>query len=129
MILDSSALIAILFRERRHEPLREAMSESEVLGIGAPTLFETTMVATGAFESRSRGLVLHLIEEFDVEVMPFESRHARVAAEAFLRYGKGHHPAALNYGDCMSYATARLAALPLLFKGDDFAQTDVDAAI
>jgi ribonuclease VapC len=129
LILDSSALIAILFRERRHERLREAMFEAEFLGIGTPTLVESTMVATGSFESRGRRLVLQLMEEFEVEAVQFDSRHARVAAEAFLRYGKGRHPAALNYGDCMTYATARLADLPLLFKGKDFARTDIAAAL
>jgi ribonuclease VapC len=58
-------------------------------------------------------------------VIPFDDRHWSVAAEAFIRYGKGRHPARLNYGDCMAYATAKVAGAPLLFVGDDFAKTDI----
>jgi len=63
-----------------------------------------------------------------IRAIPFAADHAAVAREAFLRYGKGRHPAALNFGDCIAYATARLEAMPLLFKGDDFRLTDIEAA-
>lgn len=130
MILDSSAVIAVLFREKRHERLKEAMAGAGTLAIGAPTLFETGMVATGYFDHpQGRTLVSEFLQDLEVEVVPFDARHWRAAIDAFARYGKGRHPAALNYGDCMSYASARLAGMPLLFTGADFSQTDVEPAI
>jgi ribonuclease VapC len=71
-------------------------------------------------------LVLFLAKN-EVTTVPFGDDHRRLATAAFVRYGKGRHPAALNYGDCMSYATARIAGTPLLYVGDDFAKTDLDA--
>lgn len=72
--------------------------------------------------------VSNFILDFGVVVVPFDEPHADVAAEAFLGFGKGRHRARLNYGDCMTYATARVAERPLLYLGDDFAQTDIQAA-
>ena len=79
-------------------------------------------------ELRGRSLVSRFLEQREVVVVPFGASHWSIAAEAFIRYGKGRHPAALNYGDCMTYATAKVAGAPLLFVGDDFAQTDIAAA-
>ena len=69
-----------------------------------------------------------LVRDFGIVVIPFEAEHARVAAEAFARFGKGRHRAALNFGDCMSYAVAKLAGQPLLCTGSDFAKTDLKLA-
>ena len=77
---------------------------------------------------QGRGLVSLFLEALEVEVIPFGESHWQAAVEAFFRYGKGRHPATLNYGDCMSYAAARIAGLPLLYVGNDFAQTDIQAA-
>lgn len=104
------------------------MEDAHVLGIGAPTLLETGMVAVGAFDLHGRALVSQFLEHWRVVVAPFDDRHRRVATDAFLRFGKGRHPAALNFGDCISYATAKVAGAPLLFVGDDFAKTDVAVA-
>jgi ribonuclease VapC len=129
LILDSSAVIAVLRREPSSERVEAAMRTSETLSIGAPTLFETGMVAIGRFGPRGRDLVDSFLEGWGVEIAPFDSRHWRVAMYAFARYGKGRrHPARLNYGDCMTYATARVAGLPLLFTGADFARTDLAVA-
>lgn len=128
MMLDSSAVIAIVFREKEHKQLEEAMAEKASPSIGAPTLFETAMVAIGLYEQRGHDLVAHFLEERGVEVVPFENCHWEVAVDAFHRYGKGRHPAALNYGDCMAYASARVAGEPLLFVGNDFARTDIAPA-
>lgn len=127
MILDTSAVAAVLFEEDGYEKLVEAMEGTE-LGIGAPTLVETGMVMVGRFDLHGRALLAQFLEQNRIVVVPFDSRHWALAAEAFIRYGKGRHPAALNYGDCMTYATARLAGAPLLFVGEDFAQTDVAVA-
>jgi ribonuclease VapC len=125
MIVDSSAVISILFEEDGSEQLVDALGSASLVAIGAPTLFETEMVAIGRFDLHGRALVAQFLERWGVEVTPFLDPHRNVAVDAFIRYGKGRHPAALNYGDCMTYATARLAELPLLFTGEDFAQTDV----
>ena len=128
MILDSSAVVSVIFEEQGHDRLLEAMLDADVLAIGAPTLLETGMVAVGRFDLHGRALVSQFLERWSVVVTPFDGRHWRVAADAFVRYGKGRHPARLNYGDCMTYATARLADLPLLCTGEDFARTDIAVA-
>jgi ribonuclease VapC len=125
LILDSSAVLAVLFRERGHERIAEAIDGAGILAIGAPTLVETGIVAVAAFDLHGRALVSQFLEQKQVTVIPFGEDHWSVAGEAFIRYGKGRHPARLNYGDCMTYATARVADLPLLFIGDDFSQTDI----
>jgi ribonuclease VapC len=130
LILDSSAVVAVLRRESGSEPLEGVLGEAGTLAIGAPTLFETTMVAIGRFgEDVGRLAVGRFCEDWEVEVVPFDSRHYRAAAAAFVRYGKGRHPARLNYGDCMTYAIARIARMPLLFIGKDFAKTDILPAL
>lgn len=101
------------------------MEEADDLAIGAPTLLETGIVAIGAFDLHGRSLVSRFLEQRKVVVISFDDRHWNMAAEAFIRYGKGRHPARLNYGDCMTYATAKVAGAPLLFVGDDFAKTDI----
>jgi ribonuclease VapC len=128
MILDSSAVIAVLFREKEHRWVEEAMAGADSLAIGAPTLFETAMVVIGLYEQRGHDLLLHLLEENSVEVLPFEEHHQEVAVEAFDRYGKGRHAAALNLGDCMAYASAQVAGQSLLFIDNDFARTDIAPA-
>jgi ribonuclease VapC len=125
MVLDSSAVIAVVFREKRHERLEEAMAAAHSIAIGAPTLFETALVATRVLDERGKDLVAQFLADWGVEVTPFDRRHWRVATDAFTRYGKGRHPAKLNYGDCMTYASARVAGVPLLFVGNDFAKTDI----
>ncbi len=128
MILDSSPILAVLFEEEGHGRVVDAIEGADVLAIGAPTLFETGMVAIGVFDLRGRALVSQFLERWNVVVIPFDNRHWRAAADAFIRYGKGRHPAKLNYGDCMTYAAAKIADAPLLFTGDDFAKTDLEAA-
>jgi ribonuclease VapC len=129
LILDSSAVVAVLLRETGHRQLAEKMDGADILAMGAPTLLETGMVMIGAFDLHGRALVARFLEEREVVVIPFGERHGSVASEAFIRYGKGRHPAALNYGDCMTYATVSLADEPLLFVGDDFARTDLTPAL
>jgi ribonuclease VapC len=128
VIVDSSAVVAVLLRESRQEELSVKLDGAKVVAVGAPTLFEIGMVMVGAMGERGRGLVALFLESFEVEVIPFGELHWQAAVEAFSRYGKGRHPAKLNYGDCMSYATSRIAEEPLLYIGDDFAQTDIEAA-
>ena len=128
MIVDTSALVAMLLREEGWETLRSAVVDDEVVGIGAPSLLETVLVISGrAGRDRSED-VERFVRDLGIVVIPFEEDHARAAAEAFARFGKGRHRAALNFGDCMSYAVAKLAGQPLLCRGADFAKTDLKLA-
>jgi ribonuclease VapC len=128
VIVDSSAVVAVLLQEPRQAELATKLEEADLVAIGAPTLFETGMVMIGAMGERGRGLTAQFLESFEVEVIPFGESHWQVAVEVFSRYGKGRHPAALNYGDCMTYAAAQIAEKPLLYIGNDFARTDIEAA-
>ncbi len=129
MIVDSSALVAILLREKGSEPLLDALEAADACRIGAPTLVETAMVLTGRLGDAGRTMLLSLLQEVNVDVLSFGDAHWRIAQSAFVRYGKGRHPAALNFGDCLTYATAYVAGEPLLCVGDDFAQTDLDLVL
>lgn len=104
------------------------MRESDLLAIGAPTLVETEIALVRKEGDVARTVLSRLRATLSIVVVPFGEDHWEVAMEAFSRYGKGRHPARLNYGDCMAYATARLAEMPLLYLGDDFAQTDIQPA-
>jgi ribonuclease VapC len=128
VIVDTSALVAMLLREEGWEALRTAVADDEVVGIGAPSLLETVLVISGrAGRDRSED-VQRFVRDLGIVIIPFEEDHARAAAEAFARFGKGRHRAALNFGDCMSYAVAKLAGQPLLCTGRDFAKTDLRLA-
>jgi ribonuclease VapC len=128
MIVDSSALIAIVFREPDHETLLTKLAGADWAGIATPTLVETGIVLSARLRRDARPVVSLLLQEAGVEEVPFGAGHWREAVGAFLRYGKGRHPAALNFGDCISYATAKLASVPLLCVGEDFSKTDLALA-
>lgn len=119
----------MIIEEPGHERLLDATADAAEVAIGAPTLVEVEMVMIGRSDLQGRSLVAQFLERNDVEVIAFDEAQRRAAADAFISYGKGRHPAALNYGDCMTYATARVADHPLLFTGNDFAQTDIPAAL
>ncbi len=125
--LDSSALVAILLCEPDADALIEAIERADHLLIGAPTLLECRIVAAGK-SPRLPSDLRELIDGIRPETVDFTPRHLDVATEAFGRFGKGRHPAALNFGDCMAYAVARVAGCPLLCKGQDFARTDIRSA-
>ncbi len=125
MIVDSSAAVAILLEEAGYEKLLDALSAHDQAGIGAPTLAETGIVLMARRGAPGRAALSRFIVEADLMVIPFGEHHWNVALDAFARFGKGRHPAALNFGACMTYATADLAGRPLLYVGDDFAKTDL----
>jgi ribonuclease VapC len=129
MIVDTSALVSLVRAERGSEALFDLLADAPIIKVAAPSLVEAAMVLDGRSTGRSReassGLAL-IMARFEIETLPFESRHWPVAWAAFLRYGKGRHPAALNFGDCLTYGIARLSGLPLLCVGDDFRQTDLE---
>lgn len=129
MIVDSSALLSILQKEDDYVAIVEAMNAAEEISINAATLLETSMVVAGKTGPNGLTDLDRLLAEAEVDVVPFTASHAAVARDAFLRFGKGRHAAGLNFGDCIAYATAKLASQPLLFKGDDFQRTDIESAL
>jgi ribonuclease VapC len=128
VILDTSAVVAVVRREQGAAHLFDKMNAADRLAIGTPSLVEATVVLVRRFGPSGRKGLHRFLEEREVLAVPFERRHWRAAQDAFIRFGKGRHPAALNLGDCMSYATASVADEPLLFVGNDFARTDIAPA-
>jgi ribonuclease VapC len=125
VIVDSSAVIAILLREPGWDDLVTKLGTAEGHAIGGPTLAECGLVLTAKIGRNARPLLSRFVHESRLAVIPFGEEHWRAAVDAYHRVGKGRHRAALNFGDCLSYATARLAGQPLLCVGDDFARTDL----
>ena len=128
MILDTSAVVAVVFREPGFEALVEKVAAAEHTAVGAPTAAETGIVLSARLRRDARGLLSRLLAEWGAEVVPFGDDHWKEAIDAYQRYGRGRHRAALNLGDCLSYAVAKLAGQPLLCVGDDFAKTDIEMA-
>jgi ribonuclease VapC len=126
LIIDSSAILAIFFRETGSEELLSSILDADFAGVGAPTAAETGLVLTGRLQKNATGSLLRFFEETGIEIVPFGNLHWQRAIDAYSRFGKGRHPAALNFGDCMTYATAALARQPLLCRGDDFRKTDLE---
>ena len=130
IVLDSSALIAILDDEEDAMQYAKAIAEADRPLISAATLVEAGIVMWNRHGSKGAHRLNTLIQEVGCQVESFTTQHAQMALEAYAAYGKGHNnKAALNYGDCFSYALAKATGLPLLFKGDDFPQTDIDSAL
>ena len=125
--VDTSALIAILADEAEARAFRSVLIATEAV-IGAPTYLEFAMVAVVKSPVITSSDLAKFLGYLNVSVVDFTADDARMAEAAFRKYGKGRHKAALNFGDCCSYATAKTRSLPLLFKGDDFTLTDLEAA-
>ncbi|HLF57210.1 MAG TPA: type II toxin-antitoxin system VapC family toxin [Thermoanaerobaculia bacterium] len=126
MVVDSSAVAAIFLRRPGHERLIAALARGERAGIGAPTLAEASLEISLATGRDVHGLISRFVQELDLTVIPFSDAHSRAAAEAFRLYGKKRSKAGLELGECLSYATARLARQPLLADDARFAKTDLD---
>lgn len=127
MVIDTSAIIAILAQEDDAEALASAIQRDETRLLSVATLTEAGIVMTALFGEGGAADLDELIEQMQVEIVPLTEEHARLAREAFARFGKGRHPARLNLGDCFSYALAKASGHPLLFKGNDFSRTDLVA--
>ncbi len=125
MIIDTSAVVAILREETDTKWLLDRLDKADTVGIGSPTLVETGLVLEGRIGVTGKTLLARFVQESGVDVVSFTEEHASLAVDAFSRFGKGRHPAALNFGDCLSYAVSRVAGRPLLCLGNDFAQTDL----
>ena len=125
MIVDSSAILAVIGKEPGYERIVHELAASPGTRIGAPTRLETGIVLTARFGPRGKTALARFLQENAVETVTFDEAHASVALDAYSRFGKGRHPAALNFGDCCTYAVASVAGEPLLCLGDDFAKTDL----
>jgi ribonuclease VapC len=128
MILDSSAVVAVVFQEPGYEALLERILAADEVAIGAPTLAETGIVVSARLGADARPLLSRLLREGAIETLPFGEAQFGVAVGAWLQFGRGRHRAGLNFGDCLAYATARLAGRPLLCVGEDFGRTDLSLA-
>ena len=129
MTLDSSALVAILFAEAGHLDLVDCILEADTVRVGAPTLVETGLVVAGRRGGKTGPELDNLLRELGATVVPFGEAEWHAAVEAYGRYGRGRHRAALNFGDCQAYATAAVAGDRLLFVGADFRRTDIPPAL
>ena len=126
IVVDSSALVAILRREPEADHFLQVIAAAERCLLSAVSLLETSMVLAGRTGGCTAWTGLDaLVARAGMEVVAQDAEQARLARNAFLLFGKGRHPAALNLSDCATYALARSRALPLLFKGEDFTHTDL----
>ena len=128
LILDSSAVIAIVMDEPGADVLLAKICAAPVRGMGTPTLLETLMVLAARLRGDPSSFLLALLRQLEVSIIPFTEEHSSAAFSAFLHFGKGRHRAGLNFEDCAAYAVSSVAGEPLLFVGSDFAKTDIIAA-
>jgi len=130
MIVDTSALIAIIKLEPEAASIAEAMEKSETLRVSAGTLFETFIVVDGYRSPKLSARLDEIVEHPRIVIEPVTEAQAKIARQAYRDFGKGSgHPAGLNFGDCFSYALARDKREPMLWKGDDFGHTDIRPAV
>lgn len=125
MVIDTSALLAILLGEPERDQFIRVIANHPDPIISAATLVEARMVAQARLGAEGEVKLRELLEAGGVRTIAFDETQADIAHEAWNRYGRGNGPARLNFGDCLSYALAKQAERPLLFKGDDFTKTDI----
>lgn len=128
MIVDTSALLAILQDEPERRAFADAIEGAASCRISAANLVEVSIVVEARHGAEGVRLLDRLLEIAAIEVVPVDLAQARLARDAWQRFGKGRHPAGLNFGDCFAYALAMSLREPLLYKGEDFARTDVAPA-
>ena len=130
MIVDSSALVAILKREPEHGAFSTLLETTQEVKISAATYFETCVVIDSLRQPALSRMLDDLMEVSRIVIEPVTAEQAKIARQAYRDYGKGSgHPAGLNFGDCFSYALTRVNREPILFKGDDFGHTDLQSAV
>ena len=128
MIVDASAILAILLGEPDAERYEDAIAAAWPRRMSAVALLEAAMVVESRGGAEAGYELDALLERAEIELAPVTSEHANAARRAWRRYGKGNHPAGLNFGDCLVYALAEATGEPLLYKGRDFDRTDIEAA-
>jgi ribonuclease VapC len=125
VIVDSSAVTSIFLRKPGCERLIDALANADFAGVGAPTLAEASLELAKPLGREVHSLLARFVQEFELQIVPFSDAHYRAAVEAHEKYGSGRHKAALDFGDCLTYATARLAHQPLLCDDVRFGKTDL----
>lgn len=128
MIVDPSAIITIIYGEPEEKAFLNLVDQASTCFLAAPSYVELSIVLGSRYGNEGIEKLDLLLEELSITILPFSPEQAKLATEAFLKFGKGRHPARLNMGDCFSYALAKAMGQPLLFKGNDFSQTDIDKA-
>lgn len=129
MVIDSSALLAILLAEADHQLYIAALRAAPARLVSAVTHYETSIVVEARRGDDGRDDHRFLVEKFGIRLVAFDRRYAELARDAYRRFGRGYHAAKLNFADCCAYALAKDLDEPLLFKGGDFALTDVKSAL
>jgi len=127
MVIDTSAFLAILQDEPERRSFNEAIEAAERRAMSTATFVETSIVIEARYGADGLRDLDLFVARAAIDLVPVDAEQAHVARLAFSRFGRGRHPAALNFGDCFSYALARVLGAPLLYKGADFAQTDIAA--
>ena len=128
IVVDTSAVVAVMMREAEADAVREALMKASARAMAAGNYLECALVMSG----RRLGGRADLDEWLTlrrIDILPVDRNLAALAADAFATYGRGRHPAGLNYGDCFAYALAKSLRAPLLYKGEDFARTDITSAL
>lgn len=129
MIIDTSAMIALLREEPESARFVPVMAKAHpFLKMSTASYLEAAIVIDSNDSKLLSARLDAVIDYWGIELVPVAPNHARIAREAYRRFGKGHHPAALNFGDCLAYALAVASGEPLLFKGNDFTRTDIEPA-
>lgn len=128
MVLDTSAIVAILLNEPERERFIHQIETATIRRLSVANRVEATLVIEGRKRDAGRADLDLFLHEAEVEIVPVTLEQAEFACHAFRRYGRGRHPAGLNFGDVFAYALAKVTGEPLLFKGDDFDQTDIASA-
>ena len=129
MIVDTSAVLAVLFDEPDAERFTKAIAEAPHCRMSAANFMEAALVVEGRAGLAGGHELDIFIERAAIELVPVSVEHAQAARRAWQRFSKGNHPAGLNFGDCFAYALAEVTGEPLLYKGEDFALTDVESAL
>lgn len=125
LVVDPSALVAIAWREPGAQELVMQLRDAEARLLAAPSVVEVGIVLEGRAPDQV-GVASRMVQEWELEVVSFDERLSARAIDAFRRFGKGRHPARLNFGDCLTYALAEERGLPVLCVGDEFARTDLE---
>ncbi|MER8874682.1 type II toxin-antitoxin system VapC family toxin [Mesorhizobium sp. M0814] len=128
MVIDTSAVVAILRSEPEAARLERALVLDPIRLVPATCVFEARMVLVSRRGEHALAEIDLWLRKIEADIIPVDSELVDLATQGWLSYGKGHHPAALNFADCLSYALAKRADEPLLFVGKDFSQTDIEAA-
>ena len=128
MIIDTSALLAVLLRESEAQRFASAIESASVVRMSAASYVEAAIYVDRNGDEIRRAMLDTFLREFSIWIEPVTAEQAHLARQAFVLFGKGRHKAGLNFGDCFSYALAKAYREPLLFKGGDFGLTDLEAA-